>query len=94
MYKVKCAEYICLGEPIKKNCDVCNQVHLHIVFVLYSVCHSISVLSCVDIIQSFMYVLRVVILVVTKRHGERAREKARGGTNGLSQIPSRKEMKF
>ena len=27
----------------------CNQVHLHIVFVLYSVCRSVSVLLCVDV---------------------------------------------
>ena len=45
-----------------------------------------------DVIQSFTYVLRVVILNVTKRRGERAREKARGNnTNGFSQIPSKKE---
>ena len=55
--------------------------------LLYSVCRSVSVLSCVDIIQSFMYVLHVVILDVTKRRGVRAQEKARGDTNGLSQIP-------
>ena len=42
--------------------DSCNRVHLHIVFaLLYSVCRSVSVLVCVDVIQSFMYVLRVVI---------------------------------
>ena len=41
-------------------------MHLHIVFVLlYSVCRSVNVLSCVDVIQSFTYVLRVVILDVT-----------------------------
>ena len=29
----------------------CNRVHLHTVFVLlYSVCRSVSVLSCVDVI--------------------------------------------
>ena len=73
----------------------CSRVHLHIVFVLlYSACRSDSVLSCVDVIQSFTYVLRVVILNVTKRRGERARGKARGdNTNGLSQLPSKKNRK-
>ena len=55
--------------------------------MLYSVCRSVNVLSCVDVIQSFTYVLRVVNLDVAKRRGGRAREKARGNTNGLSQIP-------
>ena len=56
----------------------CNRVHLHIVFVLlYSVCRSVSVFSRVDVIQSFTYVLRVVILDVTKRRGESARESER-----------------
>ena len=33
----------------------CNRVHLHIVFVLlYSVFRSVSVLLCVDVIQSFI----------------------------------------
>ena len=51
-------------------------MHLHIVFVsLYSVCRSVSVLSCVDIIESFTYVLRVVILDVTKRRGARESER-------------------
>ena len=50
----------------------CNRVYLHIVFVLlYSVCRSVSVLSCVDVIQSFTYGLRVIILDVTKRRGVR-----------------------
>ena len=54
----------------------CNWVHLHIVFVLlYSVCRSVSVLSCVDIIESFTYVLRVVILDVTERRGVRESER-------------------
>ena len=53
----------------------CNRVHLHIVFVLlYSVCRSVNVLPCVDVIQSFTYVLRVIILDVIKDDGERARE--------------------
>ena len=61
-------------------------MHLPIMFVLlYSVCCSVSVLSCVDVIQSFMNILRVVNLDVTKRRGERAR----GDTNGLSQIPQK-----
>ena len=69
-------------------------MHLHIVFVLlYSACRSVCVLSCVDVIQSFTYVSRVVISDVTKRRGVRAREKARSDTNGLSQIPSKKEEK-
>ena len=53
----------------------CNRVDLHIVFVLlYSVCRSVNVLSCVDVIQSFTYVLRVIILDVIKDDGESARE--------------------
>ena len=41
----------------------CNRVYLHIVFVLYvlCVCRSVGVLSCVFVIRSFTYVLRVVI---------------------------------
>ena len=42
-----------------------------------SVCRSVGVLSCVDVIQSFTYLLRVVILDVTKRRGETGLEKAR-----------------
>ena len=62
----------------------CNRVHLHIVFVLlYSVFHSVNVLSCVDLIHSFTYVLRVVILDVTERHGESAKESG-SDTNCLS----------
>ena len=39
--------------------------------------------------HSVFYVcFSAVILDVTKRRGETAREKARGNTNGLSQIPS------
>ena len=34
-----------------------------------------------------------IYLDVTKRRGVRARDKARGNTNGLSQIPPRKEIK-
>ena len=46
---------------------MCNQVHLQTVFVLlYSVCFSVSALSCVDVIQSFTYVLRVVIWTTLK----------------------------
>ena len=66
-----------------KWADRYNGMHLHIMFVLYSVCCSVSVLSCVDVIQSFMNILRAVNLDVTKRRGERAR----GDTNVLSQIP-------
>ena len=65
---------------------------MHVAFVLlYSVCCSVSILLCVDIIQSFTYVLCVANLDVTKRHGVRARGKVRGNTNGLSQIPLKKE---
>ena len=43
-------------------------MHLHIVFVLlYSICHSVNVLSCVDVIQSFTHLLLVTILDVTKK---------------------------
>ena len=54
--------------------------------LLYSVCRSVSVLLCVDVIRIFTYVLRVVILDVIERRGVRLRERARGNTNGLSQI--------
>ena len=57
-------------------------------------CRSVSVLLCVDVIQSFTYVLRFIILGVIKRRGEAAREKATGYTNGLSRVPQRKEMKL
>ena len=61
----------------------CNRVYLHIVFVLlYSVCRSVRVLSCVDVIHSFMYVLRVVILDLTERHGK-ARGKVRSDSKCL-----------
>ena len=51
-------------------------MHLHSVFVLlYSVCCSVKVLLCVDVIQSFTYVLRVIILDITKKC-VRAREKS------------------
>ena len=71
---------------------MCNRVHLHI--VLNSTCRSVGVLSCMDVIRSFTYVLRVVILDVTKRRGERAREKARGNTNGLWHVPSKEKNKI
>ena len=61
--------------------------------LLHSVRRSASVLSCEDVIQSFTYVLRVVILDVNKRRGVMAREKARCNTNGLSQIPSKTKAK-
>ena len=44
-------------------CLYCNRMHLHIVFVLLyvlCVCRSVGVLSCVFVIRSFTYVLRVV----------------------------------
>ena len=53
-------------------------MHLHIVFVLlYSVCRSINVLSCVDVIQSFMYPVCVFILDVIKRRGKSAKDSER-----------------
>ena len=63
---------------------------------MYSVCRSVIGLSCVDVIQSFTYVLRVIILTSLNdvvRERERERQKASGDTNGLSQIPSKKEKK-
>ena len=52
-----------------------NRVHLHIVFVLlYSVCCSVSVLSCVHI---FYVCVTCCDLDVTKRHGDSARESER-----------------
>ena len=46
----------------------CKLVHLHIVFVLlYSACCSVNILSCVDVIQSFMHLLHVIILCIIKR---------------------------
>ena len=56
-------------------------------FYIKAIINNNNVLLSVDVIQSFTYVLRVVILDVTKRRGA-PREKARGNTNGLSQIPS------
>ena len=54
----------------------CNWVPLLIVFVLlYSVCHSVSVLFCVDVIQSVTYVFHV-IWNVTERRGETVWEKS------------------
>ena len=38
-----------------------------------------------------MYVLHVVISDVTKRCGETVREKAKGNTNGLSHVPSKRK---
>ena len=57
--------------------------------LLYSACRSVSVLLCVNVIHCFTYVIRVVILDVTKRRLEGAREKAGGHSNGLSHIPSK-----
>ena len=39
--------------------------------------------------NSFMYVLRIIILDVT----ERVQEKARGVSNGLSYVPSKEKKK-
>ena len=69
-------------------------MHLHIVFVLlYSACRSVGILSCVDVIQSFTYVSRVVISDVTERRDVRAREKARGDTNGPLSDTIKKRIK-
>ena len=60
---------------------------------MYPVCRSVIGLSCVDVIRSFTYVLRVVILTSLNDVGrERARDRKREA-NGLSQIPSKKERK-
>ena len=70
---------------------MCNRMHLHIVFVLlYPVCRSVNVLSCVDIIQSLMYALHVIILDVIERHSESAQEKV---CNSLSEITSEKKRR-
>ena len=67
-------------------------MHLHIVFVLlYPVCCSVNVLSCVDIIQPLMYVLHVIILDVIERHCESAQEKVRG--DSLSEVTSEKKRR-
>ena len=70
-------------------------MHLHIVFVLlYSICHSVNVLSCVDVIQCFTYLLRVIILDVTKRRCKSARESERRYQRLLvDTIPSKKNQK-
>ena len=64
--------------------------------LLYSVCHSANVTSfffslvwtSFNCNNYFTYVLRVIILDVTKRHGQSMREKERGDTNCLSYRPS------
>ena len=68
---------------------------LHIVFVLlYSVCRSVSVLLCVDVIQIFTYVLRVVILDVIERRGVRLREREREAIPTASRrLPSSKKKR-
>ena len=74
---------------------VCNRMHLHIVtvFVLvYSVCCSGSVLLCVDVIQSFMYVLRVVIWTSLKDM-VRQRERKREGITMALRMYHQKEKK-
>ena len=70
---------------------ICTRVHLHIVFVLLcSVCRSVSVLSCVDVIRSFTYVLRVVIWTSLKDVGREHERKREAITNGLSHVPSKR----
>ena len=55
-------------------------------------CSTMCVFSCVDVIQSFTYVLRVVILTsLNDVVREKTREKARGNTNSRSHIPSQKK---
>ena len=61
-----------------------RRVHLHIVFV----CRSVSVLSCVDVIRSFTYVLRVVIWTSLKDVGRERERKREAITNGLSHVLS------
>ena len=68
-------------------------MHLHIVFVLlYSVRRSVGVLSCVDVVQSFTYVL-CCDLDVTIRPSETAQEKARGNNNSPLHVPSNRKEK-
>ena len=72
---------------------VCNQMHRHIVFAfLYSVCCSVNVLSCVDVIQSFTYLLRVIILDVIK-DVLRARERKREAIPTASRVDHQKKRK-
>ena len=71
VHGVHAREFLCMC--------VCNQAHLHTVFV----CRSVNVLSRVDIIQSFTY-LSCVIIWTSLRRGERVQEKVRGNTNCLS----------
>ena len=71
---------------------MCNRVPLHTVFVLlYSVYiyiyRAVCVLSCVDVIQFFTYVLHVVILDMMRE----CKREVRGNTNSVSQIPSQKK---
>ena len=42
--------------------------------------HSVNVLSCMDVIQSFVYVLRDIILDVAEKCRESVQEKVRGDT--------------
>ena len=71
----------------------CNWVPLLIVFVLlYSVCHSVSVLFCVDVIQSVTYVFHV-IWNVTERRGETVWEKKREAIPTASHIYHQKGKK-
>ena len=68
-------------------------MHLQVVFVvLFSVCCAVSVLSCVDIIRSFMAKnLKFYVLLFRTSLRECKKKKASGDNNGLSQIPSREE---
>ena len=66
-------------------------MHLYTAFeLLYSACHSVP---CVHVIESFTYLLRVIISDVTKRRGVRAREKARGESTSSRRHHQRRKTK-
>ena len=46
------------------------------IYIYIYIYRAVCVLSCVDVIQFFTYVLHVVILDVTKRHDERVQERS------------------
>ena len=73
----------------------CNQVHLHIVFVLlYVLCVSLCQCSFVCVRHSIFYVcVTCCDLDVTISLSETEGEKARGNNNDLSYIPSKRREK-
>ena len=85
--------YVCMCVCVCMHMWVtmCNQVHLHTVFVLlYSVCRSVSVCFLsffVNIIQFFYVCVTCCYLEVM----ETVREKARGNSNNLSHVPSKRK---